>query len=92
MRKLREEDGVASDVEMDDEAGWENWEAESDGSESSSDDGEWMNVSDDDKDIVFSDSDDEKEKEAPKENPEDRISAMATTKVLSHRLSSEIYF
>jgi len=83
MRKLREEEGIASDVDRDEEAGWDNWEVESDDSDSSSDDEGWLDVPDDDKALEFSDSDDDKPKEAPEENPEDRITDLATTKVCS---------
>lgn len=50
--------GVSDDeiMEEDDEAGWENWDVESDGGSDSSG---WNDVSDDEKDLELSDSDDD---------------------------------
>lgn len=84
MKKLREEDGLGSDEEEDDESKWEGWDVETDSSESS-DDEEWINVdSDDDKAIEVSDSDDEDEKkmdDKPDEAQPQRVSTLVTTKV-----------
>ncbi|KAI9705706.1 MAG: Severe Depolymerization of Actin [Bogoriella megaspora] len=62
-RKRRQEQGLPSDgsgedaeQEVEDEAGWANWEAEEDESDSS---GSWINVQSDGDDIDISDSDDE---------------------------------
>lgn len=81
-------------MEEDDDAGWENWDVETDSSESDSEG--WMDVSSDGEDLEVSDSEDEKEaplaqardsekgaSEADKDiqaqdNP---ISTLATTKV-----------
>ncbi|KAI0670697.1 SDA1-domain-containing protein [Trametes maxima] len=65
LKKLREEDGVASgDEEEDDKAAWEGWDVESDSDESS--DG-WINVdSDSDGDLEVSDSEDEDDKRKKK--------------------------
>ncbi|KAI0646751.1 SDA1-domain-containing protein [Trametes meyenii] len=65
LKKLREEDGVASgDEEEDNEAAWEGWDVESDSDESS--DG-WVNVdSDSDEDLEVSDSEDEEDKRIKK--------------------------
>lgn len=46
-------------MEEDDEAGWENWDVETDSSESDSEG--WMDVSSDGEDLEVSDSEDEKE-------------------------------
>ncbi|KAI0371821.1 actin cytoskeleton organization and cell cycle progression protein [Pilatotrama ljubarskyi] len=61
LKKLREEDGVASgDEEEDDATAWEGWDVESDSDESS--DG-WISVdSDSDHDLEISDSEDEDDK------------------------------
>ncbi|KAI8998932.1 actin cytoskeleton organization and cell cycle progression protein [Trametes punicea] len=58
LKKLREEEGVVSGAEdEDDEAAWEGWDVESDSEESS--DG-WIDVdSDSDEDLEISDSEDE---------------------------------
>lgn len=58
LEKWKEEQGL--DEEEDEVKGWENWDAESDDSESS---GGWINVESDGEDIEVSDSEDEKEKE-----------------------------
>ncbi|KAF5330676.1 hypothetical protein D9619_005889 [Psilocybe cf. subviscida] len=89
LKSLREEEGVELDDE-DDEAMWNGWDVETD-DDSESDEEEWINVdSDDDEDLVVSDSDDEKnEKEKPTEPTQpdveasNRISALATTKILT---------
>ncbi|TKA60675.1 hypothetical protein B0A55_11031, partial [Friedmanniomyces simplex] len=59
LEKWKEEQGLDEDEE--EAKGWENWDAESDSSESS---GGWVNVESDGEDIDVSDSEDEKEKEA----------------------------
>jgi len=56
LAKWQEEQGL--DDEKAEEQGWENWDVESDGSESS---GGWINVESDGDDIEISDSDDERE-------------------------------
>jgi len=68
-RKWRAEQGMGSDAEDDheldeaeEEAGWENWEAESDESDDS---GGWINVESDGEEIDISDSEDEKVKDKP---------------------------
>ncbi|KAK6437738.1 Severe Depolymerization of Actin [Oleoguttula sp. CCFEE 5521] len=59
LEKWKEEQGI--DSEADEEAGWNNWDAESD----SDDDGEgWINVESDGEEIDISDSEDEREKKA----------------------------
>ncbi|OBZ75766.1 Protein sda1 [Grifola frondosa] len=69
LKKLREEEGVASGEE-DDEAAWEGWDVESDSDESS--DG-WIGVeSDGDDDLEISDSEDEDGKHALKSKGKDR--------------------
>ncbi|KAI0781265.1 actin cytoskeleton organization and cell cycle progression protein [Trametes elegans] len=107
LKKLREEDGVASgeEAEDDDEAAWEGWDVESDSDESS--DG-WISVdSDNDNDLDISDSEDEEDKRKKKgkgkakasqededqeeekqaqetaEEAVQRISSLATTKILT---------
>ncbi|KAI1790715.1 SDA1-domain-containing protein [Ganoderma leucocontextum] len=62
LKKLREEDGVATgDEEEDEEGAWEGWDVESDSSEESSDG--WIGVdSDSDNDLEVSDSEDEADK------------------------------
>ncbi|RPD65802.1 actin cytoskeleton organization and cell cycle progression protein [Lentinus tigrinus ALCF2SS1-7] len=112
LKKLREEDGVASGGEAeDDEAAWEGWDVESDSEESS--DG-WISVgSDSDEDLEISDSEDEDgktskkskgkgkgkakakdgddddieadedKKEETAEEAAQRISTLATTKILT---------
>ncbi|KAL1947505.1 hypothetical protein VTO73DRAFT_13229 [Trametes versicolor] len=111
LKKLREEDGIVSGDEDEDEtAAWEGWDVESDSDESS--DG-WISVeSDGDDDLDISDSEDEgdnkrkkKKKgkgkaedemeeddgdgeeaskdEAPEEDAVQRISSLATTKILT---------
>ena len=61
LEKWKQEQGL--DEEEDEAKGWENWDAESDGSESS---GGWINVESDGEDIDISDSDDEKPKQSKK--------------------------
>lgn len=74
-------------MEEDDEAGWENWDVETDSSESDSEG--WMDVSSDGEDLEVSDSEDEKETQAKDETDKDtqthdnRTSTLATTKVKS---------
>ncbi|KAI9056655.1 actin cytoskeleton organization and cell cycle progression protein [Trametes sanguinea] len=66
LKKLREEEGVASgdEEEEDDEAAWEGWDVESDSDESS--DG-WISVaSDSEEDLEISDSEDEDDKRKKK--------------------------
>jgi protein SDA1 len=78
LEKWKEEQGL--DEEEDEEKGWENWDAQSDSSESS---GGWINVESDGEDIEVSDSEDEmpksaakpvtkKDPQADKENVEDQ--------------------
>lgn len=81
------------DEDEGEEKGWQGWDVESDSEESSSSDGDWMNVDSDDDNDVFdvSDSEDEriqKAKEAAElegvtpDAPEaKRVSTLATTKV-----------
>lgn len=59
LEKWKEEQGL--DEEDDEARGWENWDTESDSSESS---GGWINVESDGEDIDLSDSEDEKPKSA----------------------------
>ena len=59
LEKWKEEQGL--DAEEDEALGWENWDAQSDSSESS---GGWINVESDGEEIDVSDSEDEKEKTA----------------------------
>ncbi|KAK0312689.1 Severe Depolymerization of Actin [Friedmanniomyces endolithicus] len=59
LEKWKEEQGL--DEAEDEAKGWENWDAESDDSESS---GGWVNVESDGEEIDVSDSEDEKEKGA----------------------------
>lgn len=81
-------------MEENDEAGWENWDVETDSSDSESEG--WVDVSSDDEDLHVSDSEDEKETsstqardkarddgEADKDTraQDNRISTLATTKV-----------
>jgi len=68
-RKRREELGLDSGAEDDEgmdeeeeEAGWNNWDAESDDSDNS---GGWINVESDGEDIDISDSEDERSKDKP---------------------------
>lgn len=83
LKKLREEE--TGEVDDDDGAGWENWDVETDSSDSESESGGWIDVSSEGGDLEVSDSEDEKE--APsvraKEPDEDanRTSTLATTKV-----------
>ena len=65
-KQMREEEGIESgdEHEEDDDAAWDNWEVESDSSESSEG---WISVSSDsDDDIEISDSEDEKDAEKGK--------------------------
>lgn len=102
-RKRREEKGLnpddsdSADDELDEEAGWNNWDVEDDDSDDS---GGWINVSDDEGDIEISDSEDETpakkklktktdekvQSEAPSESAEktlETISKLATTRILT---------
>jgi len=86
FQKLREED----DVEMNDEdeaAAWEGWDVETDSSGDESESEDWIEVSDDENDLVVSDSDDDEPKPAKAESAEPdapkRISTLATTKILT---------
>ena len=64
---MREEDGVATGDEEDDEGAWEGWDIESDLSEESS--YGWLSVdSDSDNDIEVSDSEDEADKTSTKKS------------------------
>jgi protein SDA1 len=62
LEKWKEEQGL--DEEEDEAKGWENWDAESDSSESSAG---WIDVESDGEDIDISDSEDEKPKTSTKE-------------------------
>ncbi|KAF3164854.1 Severe Depolymerization of Actin [Orbilia oligospora] len=71
QKKIEEGGEEAADEEEEDQ-GWEGWDVESD----SDDSGSWIGVSDDEKDIEISDSEDEKpsakaKKTKPQENKED---------------------
>lgn len=55
MSKLREEEGVSS--RDDDEAAWQGWDEDSSDSNSESDG--WIDVEDNDDDLIVSDSEDE---------------------------------
>lgn len=77
-------------MEEDDEAAWENWDVETDSSESDSEG--WMDVSSDGEDLEVSDSEDEQETTSVQAKDKDeadkdaqaqdnRISTLATTKV-----------
>jgi protein SDA1 len=103
-RKRRAEEGLASDeddaeedVKADEEQGWNNWDAESDDSDSS---GGWIDVESEGEDIDISDSDDEArptkkakteavvaESPAPTEitenDAEKKLSTYATTRILT---------
>lgn len=58
LKKLREEDGVASgDEEEGDEAAWDGWDVGEDSSDESSDG--WVSVESDGEDLEISDSEDE---------------------------------
>lgn len=109
LRKLREEDGVASDAEEeeDDEGAWEGWDVEEDSSDESEDG--WVNVESDSEDLEISDSEDEDgtskkkekskakkkkgeesgdededlDKDEDKEPEAQRVSTLATTKILT---------
>lgn len=61
LEKWREEQGL--DENEDEDAGWDNWDAQSDDSDSS---GGWINVESEGEDIDISDSEDEIEKKAAK--------------------------
>ena len=62
LEKWKEEQGL--DEEDDEAKGWENWDAQSDSSESSAG---WIDVESDGEDIDISDSEDEKPKSSPKD-------------------------
>ncbi|KIJ17224.1 hypothetical protein PAXINDRAFT_10074 [Paxillus involutus ATCC 200175] len=95
FKRLREEE--TGEVDEDDEAGWEGWDAETDSSESDSEG--WNDVSSDGEDLEVSDSEDEKETSAAAKSGETeigadaegkdtqaedtRISTLATTKILT---------
>ncbi|KAI0085392.1 actin cytoskeleton organization and cell cycle progression protein [Irpex rosettiformis] len=98
LKQLREEDGVLSGDDVDDEAAWEGWDVESDSSSESSEG--WIEVeSDDDDDLQISDSEDEHEKprgdkskiataeavnnQAVEGNEPSRVSSLATAKILT---------
>lgn len=79
MQKLRNDDGVIlGDGADDDDKAWDGWDVESDSSDDESDE-EWHDVSDNDKNLVFSDSEDEADCRKPEAPP--RISTLATTRV-----------
>nr|POE73013.1 protein sda1 [Quercus suber] len=69
LEKWKEEQGVGS--EEDEEAGWANWDAESDHSDDS---GGWIAVESDGEEIDISDSEDEKEKATKKKDLSERAS------------------
>ncbi|KAK0445374.1 SDA1-domain-containing protein [Armillaria borealis] len=90
FNKLREDE----DVDMDEagDAGWENWDVESDSSDSDEESEGWIDVDDADDQLIISDSEDEGEKKdgenakAADKNSEDlatRVSTLATTKILT---------
>ncbi|KAF8558438.1 protein required for actin cytoskeleton organization and cell cycle progression [Imleria badia] len=89
FKKLRQDE--TGEMEEDDEAGWKDWDVETDSSESESQG--WIDVSDGGEDLKVSDSEDEKEtasaqaRDKPKDVSEDtqdnRISSLATTKILT---------
>ncbi|KAI9569090.1 SDA1-domain-containing protein [Boletus coccyginus] len=94
LQKLRDDE--TGEVEEDDEAGWENWDVETDSSGPDSEG--WMDVSSDGEDLEVSDSEDEKEaplaqardlekgaSEADKDTQaqDNPISTLATTKILT---------
>ncbi|KAF9266886.1 protein required for actin cytoskeleton organization and cell cycle progression [Marasmius fiardii PR-910] len=86
LQKLREEDNLE---EMDEDAAWNGWDAESDSSDDSDDSG-WINVEDSDQEYFdVSDSDDEEKKKDEEQNEEEvvpkepTISTLATTKILT---------
>ncbi|PBK77811.1 actin cytoskeleton organization and cell cycle progression protein [Armillaria solidipes] len=90
FNKLREDE----DVDMDEagDTGWENWDVESDSSDSDEESEGWIDVDDTDDQLVISDSEDEGEKKdgenakAEDKNSEDlatRVSTLATTKILT---------
>ncbi|KAK0483327.1 SDA1-domain-containing protein [Armillaria novae-zelandiae] len=90
FNKLREEEDV--DIDEADDAGWENWDVESDSSDSDSESEGWIDVDDADDQLVISDSEDEGEKKdgenakVEEKNSEDvatRVSTLATTKILT---------
>ncbi|KAG6889780.1 hypothetical protein C0992_004198 [Termitomyces sp. T32_za158] len=82
LQKLRDEEGVTLGDEEEDEGAWDGWSVESE-SEDSDSDNEWINVSEDDNDIVISDSEDEGEKAQTKPHAPPRTSTLATTKILT---------
>lgn len=86
LEKLRKDE--TGDMEEDDEAAWENWDVETDSSESDAEG--WIDVSSDGEDLEVSDSDGEKEarpkdkaKDVDETDKDTRISTLATTKVES---------
>lgn len=91
LEKLK--DANAEGVAEDDEAAWEGWDVDSDSSSDDESEG-WLDVPDDDDDLMISDSDDEAEK-APKPpnatETTDRISTLATTKVIHGAISVKSY-
>ncbi|KAF9452794.1 SDA1-domain-containing protein [Macrolepiota fuliginosa MF-IS2] len=87
LSKLREEDGVSLDDE-DDENAWEGWDEDS--SESGSESEGWVDVEDDNNELVISDSEDEdsmkgRGEAAPKTDSGEttKTSLLATTKILT---------
>ncbi|KAG7093623.1 hypothetical protein E1B28_007287 [Marasmius oreades] len=85
LQKLREQDNPE---EMDEDAAWNGWDAESDSSEDSDGTG-WVNVEDSGQEYFdVSDSDDENEKKGEEQNEatapkEPTLSTLATTKILT---------
>lgn len=73
LEKWKEEQGIGSDE--DEEAGWANWDAESDDSDDS---GGWINVESEGEDIDISDSEDEREKQHAKKAAEKKAAEPAT--------------
>ncbi|KAI0272597.1 SDA1-domain-containing protein [Gloeopeniophorella convolvens] len=90
LKSMRGDDAGSGDEEEDEEKAWEGWEMESDSSEDSSSSGGWVDVESDGEDhLSISDSEDEKEKKddpSAKAGPStnaNRISTLATTKILT---------
>lgn len=94
MSRLREEEGISSQDEDDDDAAWKGWDEDS--SDSNSESEGWVDVEDGDDDLVISDSEDEgnnKIKEGTISNAnsgETKISQLATTKVATFGLINRL--
>ena len=80
LQKLKDDDdGVADE---NDAAAWEGWDVDSDSPSSDESEG-WMDVPDNDEDLIISDSEDEQDKAAPETGISDvpsRTSTLATAK------------